>query len=276
MTTATDVYRIQCAEIWGGISAKEDEIATPGVRAAIHSSAAGGSQGGDLYYFSVCAYDTLTRLAIADVRGHGPAVSQLSAWLYESLEAHMNEADGARVLSDLNEIVRRRGFEALTTAAVATLHRDKGILHYASAGHPPLLLRRGNEWQTLEPQASTVGPANLPLGAMPGARYVQNSVTIAPADRVFAYTDGVLECPAPDSTSDDPELFGDRRMLGTLDRVAHLPLAEAREHIRHDLTAHAGGSLEHDDCTFLLVEVLQPPPFWKRRILPGRARVLSM
>jgi hypothetical protein len=36
----------------------------------------------------------------------------------------MNDDDAA-VLSDLNHIVRARGFDAITTAAVATFHRDK-------------------------------------------------------------------------------------------------------------------------------------------------------
>ena len=140
-------YQIRCAEVWGGTVSRQDEVATPGVRAAIHSSASAGDKGGDIYYISVCAFDTLTRIAIADVRGHGLAVSQLSEWLYGSLEARMNDADGARVLRDLNEIISTRGFSAITTAVIATLHRDKGLLYYCYAGHPPLMLtqqaRRG-------------------------------------------------------------------------------------------------------------------------------------
>src|SRR5215469_11903907 len=94
--------QIRCAEIWGGASGKEDDVMTPGVRAAIHSSASGAAKGGDLYYLSVCAYDTLTRIAVADVRGHGEAVSDLSEWLYHSLEKRMNDFDSSTVLKDLN------------------------------------------------------------------------------------------------------------------------------------------------------------------------------
>jgi hypothetical protein len=79
-------YRIHYAETWGGASAKEEDVMTPGVRAAIHLSASGAVKGGDLHYLSVCAYDTLTRIAVVDVRGHGEAVSDLSEWLYLSLE----------------------------------------------------------------------------------------------------------------------------------------------------------------------------------------------
>ena len=265
--TASEPYQIQCAEIWGGTSVKEDEVVTPGVRAAIHSSASGDAKGGDLYYFSVCAYDTLTRIAIADVRGHGEAVSHLSDWLYAALESRMNDSDGASVLTDLNNIVRARGFEAITTAAVATFHRDKGVLSYAYAGHPPIMLgRAGHPWQEL-PCGQTTGPANLPLGVLSGARYTQEQISVQPGDRVFLYTDGVAECPGEQGSQ-----YGDDRMLATLNRMTGSPLPEMRGMLREDLTHYAGGTLQHDDVTFLMVELLEPVPFWKRRILPGATR----
>ena len=265
MTAAEAPHQIRCAEIWGGATVKEDEITTPGVHAAIHSSASGDIKGGDLYYFSVCAYDTLTRIAIADVRGHGEAVSHLSDWLYEALEARMNDSDGAGVLTDLNDIVRARGFEAITTAVVATFHRDKRLLYYSYAGHPPLMLgRTGQPWQPLEASENS-GPANLPLGVMAGTRFTQEKVRVEPGDRLFLYTDGVAECPGPGE-----ELYGDDKMLAALNRTSGRPLAEVRQDIREDLVDYAGGTIDHDDCTFLLVEVLEPPPFWKHRIFPGR------
>jgi len=265
MTAVATPYQIRCAEIWGGASVKEDEIATPGVHAAIHSSAGGDTKGGDLYYFSVCGYDALTRIAIADVRGHGEAVSHLSDWLYKALEARMNDADGAAVLTELNRMVRSRGFEAITTAVVAKFHRDKQLLHYAYAGHPPLVLgRAGRSWQPLEPP-QTSGPTNLPLGIMAGTRFTQETVRVEPGDRLFLYTDGVAECPGPGD-----ELYGDEKMLAALNRAAGRPLDEIRQDIHQDLVRFAGGNLNHDDCTFLLLEVLEPLPIWKRRFLPGR------
>jgi serine phosphatase RsbU (regulator of sigma subunit) len=265
-------YQIRCAEIWGGTVSRQDEVATPGVRAAIHSSASGGDKGGDLYYISVCAFDTLTRIAVADVRGHGLAASQLSEWLYGSLEARMNDADGARVLRDLNEIICIRGFSAITTAVIATLHRDKGLLYYCYAGHPPLMLaRQGQTWHDLPAPAGS-GPANLPLGIVPDARFIQEKVEVAQGDRLFLYTDGVSECPGPEGSL-DPELFADKKMRDALDRYTPRPLPEAKNGIHKALLDHSGGQLIHDDCTFMFVEVLAPRPLWKRRILPGKRRL---
>ena len=260
-----ETYKIRCSEIWGGSAVKQDQIETPGARAAIHSSASGDAQGGDLYYFSVCAYDTLTRIAVADVRGHGAAVSHLSEWLYEALERRMNDPDGAAVLTDLNGIVRERGFEAITTAVVATFHRDKRLLSFAYAGHPPMFLgRTGQDWQPLE-AGRTSGPANLPLGMFPGARFTQEQIRLEPGDRLFLYSDGVSECPGAGE-----EIYADGRMPATLERSRPLPLPAARDVIRDDLIGYARGPLLHDDCTFILIEPLPPVPLWKRRIFPGK------
>jgi hypothetical protein len=65
-------------------------------------------------------------------------------------------------------------------------------------------------------------------------------------------------------------------MLGALNRHVEKPIADLRSELRDELTDYAGGQLLHDDVTFMLVEVRQPPPFWRRRILAGKARLLPM
>ena len=132
-----------------------------------------------------------------------------------------------------------------------------------------MLGRAGRDWETLEMHQSA-GPSNLPLGVLADARYTQEQIRVLPGDRVFAYTDGVAECPGPDETQ-----YGDEKLLHALNRSTGEPLANIRETLREDLTSHAGGPLVHDDVTFLLVEVLPPLPFLKRRILPGKPTALS-
>ncbi len=69
---------ISCSEIWGGVSGEDLEARTSGVDASLYSSSAEGSKGGDVYYISVCSSDLITRVAIADVIGHGEEVSHIS------------------------------------------------------------------------------------------------------------------------------------------------------------------------------------------------------
>lgn len=187
----------------------------------------------------------MTRIALADVRGHGEAVSHLSSWLYQVLAQRMNDPDGAAVLTDLNGIVRTRGFEAITTAVVATMHRDQGRLTYSYAGHPPLLLGKPRAgWIALDVTAGS-GPSNLPLGVISGAKYTQGTTQVEPGDRIFLYSDGVSECPG-----ETDGLYGHQRLREALDRTRELPLADVRHAIRQDLVDYTGGALAHDDCGF--------------------------
>jgi len=81
--------RLKCSGIWGGIRNRDIEISAGKVIGSIYSTSCEGGKGGDIYYFGVCKGDIITRLAIADVTGHGAAVSEVSQFVYESLKAHM-------------------------------------------------------------------------------------------------------------------------------------------------------------------------------------------
>ena len=82
--------RLECAGIWGGIRNRDIEITAGKVIGSIYSAACcEGGKGGDIYYFGVCKGDIITRLAIADVVGHGEVVSEVSQYVYDSLKSHM-------------------------------------------------------------------------------------------------------------------------------------------------------------------------------------------
>ena len=81
--------RLECKDIWGGIRDRDIEVSAGKVIASIYSAACYGGSGGDIYYFGICKSDIITRLAVADVNGHGEAVSEVSRYVYDSLKAHM-------------------------------------------------------------------------------------------------------------------------------------------------------------------------------------------
>lgn len=55
----------------------DSDVCTRGITASIHASACDSEQGGDIYYLAVCSSDLLTRIVVADVRGHGASVAQM-------------------------------------------------------------------------------------------------------------------------------------------------------------------------------------------------------
>jgi hypothetical protein len=82
--------RLACKELWGGIRNQNIEVSAGKVIGSIFSSPCGeGGKGGDIYYFGVCKGDAISRLAIADVTGHGEAVSDVGQYVYDALKAHM-------------------------------------------------------------------------------------------------------------------------------------------------------------------------------------------
>ena len=81
--------RIECKVIWGGIQNIDTEVTAGKFIGSIYSAASVGGQGGDIYFFGVCRVDIISRLAIADVVGHGEVVSEVSQYVYDSLKTHI-------------------------------------------------------------------------------------------------------------------------------------------------------------------------------------------
>ena len=82
--------RLECKEILGGIRNQDIEISAGRVIGSIYSAPCDeGGKGGDIYYFGVCKGDVISRLAVADVTGHGEAVSEIGQYVYDILKSHM-------------------------------------------------------------------------------------------------------------------------------------------------------------------------------------------
>ena len=244
--------RIRCAEIWGGVHSCDEDILTSGITASLYSAAADGGRGGDIYYLSVCSSDLLTRIAIADVVGHGEAVAITSQWMYHALAERMNCLDGDGILSHLNHLSDEYGVDALTTAVVIGYNTANSQLYFAYAGHPPLLVRhqRTGRWGPVN-FANPNCPGNLPFGVDVETIYDQEQVPLSGGDRLFLYTDGVIE--APDRHG---RLFGLDPLLAILEETGDRSPPEIKSAVLERLMKHTGGSLAHDDVTFMAIKIL--------------------
>lgn len=203
---------------------------------------------------SVCDTDRLTRIAIADVVGHGQEVSEISEWVYDLLAMRMNSPAGNDLLADLNRKVAEREFEAITTAAVISFYRDDSNLYISYAGHPPLLMRRHDEagWHVAGSEPLADRPT-LPLGVQEQMEFVQDCLVVRAGDRLVAYTDGLIDAP-----NEKGELFGQQRLIEALQAVGEGDLSVLKQRVleavrRH--TGHAGGAFQHDDVTLMVLEI---------------------
>lgn len=242
-------HQIRCAEIWGGVEAVDQDVSTSSLAISIYSAPCAGASGGDIYYVSVCGGDQLTRIAIADLQGHGEQVSVMSRRIYSCLLDHLGDLDNCVVLAELNRFALEQGFEAMTTAVVVSFLLADGTMSYTYAGHPPVLLHQtdGAAWVALEPKRSSANPA---LGVFEDAAYEQWTVPLGAGDRFCVYTDGIIECP---DAQERP--WGARRFREALARHDERPLPEAKMGVLAEVERFAGGRIEADDATLLMVEV---------------------
>src|SRR5919106_2599122 len=191
--------RLECAETWAGNEKAADVVELPGLVAWVHSVPAGPTEaGGDVHYVSVCPSCIVSRVALADVSGHGHAVEALGATLRELMQRYLQDLEQVGLMRDLNRAVQ----ETLESVHYATMvavgfHGRRGLLVLTNAGHPPPLWYRAerNEWTWLETQrASERGRrAGVPLGMLPGIDYDRIVIKPGRGDLVLLYSDGVSE-----------------------------------------------------------------------------------
>ncbi len=244
--------RIACGTVWGGIRDTNLRTETAAITASIFSHAADGGKGGDVYFFSVCSGDKLSRIVIGDVTGHGEKVSQIGLWLYDSLLKYKNIYGEHHILTDLNQTVTKRGLEALSTMASISYYKKDGNLYFSYAGHPPVMILRNNqpEWEEVKLDTNDLQFSNIPLGISDKANYMQNSIPLHSGDKLVLYTDGVLEAP-----NREWELFGSRRLKETLQSLNHDEPETIKNGVIEALKDHTSGQLNHDDITLIAIHI---------------------
>jgi len=201
--------------------------------------------GGDFYDFFLID-NTHLGLVMADVSGKGVPASLFMVIAKTLIKNHAQLGkNAAETFTAVNEQLCE-GNEAgmFVTAWLGILDIAAGRLVYANAGHNPPALRRGaGNYEYLQCRPGFV------LAGMEGITYRQAELDLQPGDRLYLYTDGVTE-----ATSGTEELFGEARLLETLNGSDGLPLTQVLERVQRDVEAFVGGAPQFDDITMLLLE----------------------
>src|SRR5271157_4913703 len=102
------VARLACFELWGGNSKAAHPIELPGLLGWISCTPFGrATSGGDVHYVSVCSKGQVSRIALADVAGHGGFASSVAERLRRILQQHTDNWDQSSLMRDLNEAFKR-------------------------------------------------------------------------------------------------------------------------------------------------------------------------
>ena len=144
----------------------------------------------------------------------------------------------------------------MTTAAVVAYYSQESEAKISYAGHPPILYRRTGDsaWSYARPSdqkdKSNGFPVNIPLAIESDTLYKQFAISMVPGDRLFVYTDGIIDTPSPEGES-----FGLARLKDVLDANTGVPLSELKSAVLKKLNQYAQKELTHDDVTLIALEI---------------------
>ena len=163
----------------------------PGMDVGTHYRQAGATQaiGGD-WYDALALPAGGAYLAVGDVVGHGIAAAEDMTQLRNAGRAlAIAGYQPASLLAQLGQITAAATAGHFATMAAVIIDPDGSIVTYASAGHPPVLIRRAKTG-TVEVPLPARGPA---LGMMDRVIYPQHQTSFEPGDVMLMYTDGLIE-----------------------------------------------------------------------------------
>ena len=276
-----DPHRLQCLEVWGGTTAVDEAVSVPGLDLYVFSQPFHDDvAGGDVYLVSMCGAGNIARIMLADVAGHGTAVSSLGQSLRRLMRRYITTVDQTQLARELNGEFTRRSTEGrFATAVLATYFAPTDQLIVVNAGHPPPLWYRSDRetWELLEaprPEAREtadtiqVGVSNLPLGIIEPTPYAQFAVPLEPGDLVVFYTDALIE-----TRDAEGDLIGTSGLLDLVRSVDVSAFETLSNSIRNALDTLRGGEASDDDLTVLVLHhnAADPP----RLSIGERLRVLG-
>ena len=194
---------------------------------------------GDFYLVTPGPDEDSTILAVGDVAGKGIEAARRATFVRTSLATFAGFVDEpCRLLELSNQVlVERAGTSSVFVTAVAVvLHPREGRLEWASAGHPPPMRLDSGEMLNGQRTAPPLG-IDARLTCHPGHE------SLTPGAGILLFTDGLTEAHRPQH-----ELFGERRLVDALQRLAGSPADAVVQRLEADVLAHAGESLGDDLC----------------------------
>ena len=204
--------------------------------------------GGDLYDFYPMD-DEHFCFVVGDVSGKGVPASLFMAVTKTLIKATAVKNTPPEVILDKVNAELSKGNEKamFVTAFFAILNTGTGVVEFSNGGHNlPVILRKDGSARYLGRTGGMV------VGALEGIKFERGTLTLAPGDRFFLYTDGVTE-----AMDENKVLFSDERLLRELDLLAGLPVKEVLNRLLAMLVDYSKGD-QSDDITMMLLEYQGP------------------
>ncbi|MBP6990462.1 MAG: SpoIIE family protein phosphatase [Spirochaetes bacterium] len=205
--------------------------------------------GGDFFSFNTL-HDRGFGVFIGDVVGHGVSAA-LFLSLVRSFTERLNFTRGdspSHYIKDLNgDLAGWRVILFLTALYGYFDFSGEGtVFRFAKGGHtPPVLHERSTG------SVRILSSGGMPVGLSPDAVFQQVEVAMKPGDRIFLYTDGIIEARDGKQTMVGPE--GLESIIG---RSGGLDLGGSLDYILDEVSRFSEGIRIEDDMVIIGLEVL--------------------
>jgi phosphoserine phosphatase RsbU/P len=180
--------------------------------------------------------------ALGDVAGKGPPAALLSAMMQGIFAAQAAASDTpCQTITRVNLALYKRGIESRFVTLMYGTLEPNGRLTYCNAGHNPPLVFGSNGIKRLE----VGGPI---VGLFEGARYEEETITLAPGDILVVFSDGVSE-----ALSAGGEEYGEERIIAVASKHGSAAPADLLQALFADVRAFSKGAPQSDDITAMVL-----------------------
>lgn len=200
--------------------------------------------GGDFYDVLPISED-IYGYFVGDFSGHDISTSYLTssvkALLKQNCTPIYKPIESVKLINDV--LVEILPPEKYLTACYARLNRKSNQLTIISSGHPPVVYHpAGGKPRLVEMEGDV-------LGIFSDVWFGQETFEVSPGDRLYIYTDGVVES----ATVKETWTRGAAKLIDACSEISDTPVDLAPQHLMDLL--FEGDAKREDDIIFLAVEV---------------------
>lgn len=214
---------------------------------------------GDIFNYFLLD-ETHVGFYLLDVAGHGIPAAMLSVTISKMLSPEnqfRNQQNytssiltetrilsPSQVISYLNQKFQNEN-DAMQyfTMIYGIIDTKKHEIQISQAAHPsPLLIKRSNG-------IILIGDGGFPVGMLPNMDYENKTFPFQQGDRLFVYSDGVIEC-----ANKNREIFTVERLIDFLKFYRNTPLDTILQKLKQELINWHGSEDFKDDVSILVME----------------------
>ena len=201
-------------------------------------------------------------LYMLDVSGHGVQAAMITVSVAQFLQPnsghlvkrHLGESSTtarirtpAEVLAALDAEFPFERFNNFFTITYMIINSKTGDLSYSNAGHPhPVVLRTDGNLELLQKGGPAIGMGDFKLLNGHALRFEEGHLRLRPAEKLFVYTDGIVEYQNPAG-----EFYGTERFYHSLEALQQESVAGIVKTAVQSLMDFGRNAKPQDDITLL-------------------------